>query len=75
MSCPNERPAREVAVEEFPTARAAIEHARAAGGRAVRLAGACGVISAEDAQWLEANGFGFAYLHELRGRVVSVPVN
>ena len=75
MACPNEEPAREIEMTEFPTARAAIDHARAAGGRAIRLGTQNVVVSAADAEWLEAFGSVFAYLHEVQGRIVTVPIN
>ncbi len=76
MPCTNdEQPDREIDVTEFPTARAAIDHARTAGGRALSWGGRFVVVSAVDAEWLAAHGFVFAYLHELHGRLVTVPVN
>ena len=75
MSCPNEQPDREIEMTEFTTARAAIAHARSTGGRALALGSRFVVVSAEDAEWLETFGSAFAYLHEVRGRVVTVPVN
>jgi hypothetical protein len=75
MACPHEQPDREIEVTEFDTAREAIEHAGATGGRAVLLGGRHAVVPAADAEWLEWFGAAFAYLHELNGRVVTVPVN
>jgi hypothetical protein len=75
MACPNEQPDREIDMTEFPTARAAIAHARTTGGRALSLGGRSVVVSAADAEWLEGFGSAFAYLHELHGRIVTVPVN
>ncbi len=75
MACPTEQPEREIDFAEFPTARDAIAHAHAAGGRAIRVGSRTYVVSVEDAQWLEGFGTAFAYLHEVQGRIVTVPVN
>ena len=75
MACPNEQPDREIEMTEFPTARAAIDHARATGARALALGSRFVVVSAADAEWLETFGSAFAYLHEIQGRIVTVPVN
>ena len=75
MACPNEQPDREIEMTEFPTAQAAIAHARATGGRALALGSRYVVVSVEDAAWLEGFGSAFAYLHEMHGRIVAVPVN
>jgi hypothetical protein len=75
MSCPNEQPGREIDFEEFPTARGAIDHARASGARAIRVGSRTYVVSAADAAWLEDFGSAFCYLHEVQGRIVTIPVN
>ena len=75
MSCPNEQPDREIEMTEFPTARAAIAHARSTGARALALGNRFVVVLAADAEWLETFGSVFAYLHEVQGRVVTIPVN
>ena len=75
MACPNEQPDREIDMTEFPTARAALAHARATGGRALALGSRFVVVPAADAEWLEWFGSSFAYLHEMHGRIVTIPVN
>jgi hypothetical protein len=75
MAPANERPDREIDMTEFPTARAAIAHARDTGARALRMGGRTLVVSRADAEWLEMSGAVFAYLHEVQGRLVTVPVN
>jgi hypothetical protein len=60
---------------EFPTARAAINHARTTGGRAIRMGGRNYMLNSADAEWLESFGSLFAYLHELDGQITTVPVN
>ena len=45
------------------------------GGRALALGGRYVVVAAGDAEWLEGFGSAFAYLHELHGRIVSIPIN
>jgi hypothetical protein len=65
----------ELEVTEFRTARGAVEHARGAGGRAIRLGGRNLVVREPDAEWLAGAGVGFYYLCEHRGRIVTVPVN
>ncbi len=75
MSCPNEQPDREIDLAEFLTARAAIDYARTTGGRALSWGGRFVVVSADDAAWLAAFGSVFAYLHDLRGQIVTIPVN
>jgi hypothetical protein len=59
----------------FPTARAALAHARANSGKALRLDGENLVVRPEDADALAAAGVYFAYLGEHRGRIMTVPVN
>src|SRR5262249_20826381 len=61
---------RTIDAREFPTARAAIRHHVAAGGKAIRLDGRNLVVSTPDADYLEVAGVAFAYLSEYRGRVV-----
>jgi hypothetical protein len=75
MAPANEQPDRAIDMTEFPTARAAIAHARETGARAIRMGGRNVVVSREDAEWLETSGAVFAYLHELQDRIVTVPVN
>ena len=75
MAPANDRPDREIEMHEFPTARAAIESARATGGRAIRMGGRSLVVARADAEWLERFGSVFAYLHEVGGRLVTIPVN
>ena len=75
MAPANDRPDRQIELTEFPTARAAIAHARAAGGRAIRMGGRSLVVDRADAEWLERFGSAFAYLHAVGGRVVTIPVN
>jgi hypothetical protein len=60
---------------EFPTDRAAINHARATGEQALSLGSRFVVVSPEDAEWLVTFGTAFAYLHEVQGRIVTVPAN
>ncbi len=59
----------------FATAHQAIQHARAAGRKAIRLGDQTLVVRGEDADRLESAGVYFAYLSEHQGRVVTVPVN
>ena len=76
MACTNdEQPDREIDVTEFPTARAAIDGARSTGGRALVLGSRYVMVSAADAECLEVFGSVFAYLHDLRGQIVTIPVN
>ena len=60
---------------EFPSAREAVQHAAANGGKAIRMGGRNLVASEPDAQFLAALGIEFAYLCEHKGRIVTVPVN
>jgi hypothetical protein len=61
---------------EFRTAREAIQYARAGQGlAAIRLEGTVLVVSRQAAEQLELAGIGFAFLHELYGRIMTVPVN
>jgi hypothetical protein len=66
---------REITITVFPTQRAALDHAHATGGRAIRVASRNLVVGAEDARWLEETGAVFFYLHELDGQIAIVPVN
>jgi hypothetical protein len=75
MACENEVPDREIWIDEFPTARAAVEHDRATGGEAILLGRRNLVVAEADAEWLKASGTAFAFLYEVEGRVVTVPVN
>jgi hypothetical protein len=60
---------------ECATAREAVEQARALRGRAIRLDSKYLVVREEDAQRLAAAGISFAWLSELRGLILWVPVN
>ena len=60
---------------EFATAREAIEHARAQQPVAITVGGRYRVVTRAEAHRLEAAGVAFAYLNEVDGRVVTVPVN
>jgi hypothetical protein len=53
----------------------AIAHARVAGGTAILLDAQHLVVPQEEAERLQAAGVSFAYLFELGGRVMTVPVN
>jgi len=59
----------------FPTARAALAHAQAAGGEAIRLDGDHLVVRRQDADQLAAAGVYFAYLCDHHGQIMTVPVN
>jgi hypothetical protein len=62
-------------IRALPPIQAATRHARATGGRALALGAQHVVVTAADAEWLEGFGSAFAYLHEVHGRVVTIPVN
>ncbi len=59
----------------FATARAAIAHARDAGGTAILLDAQHLVVPQQEAERLQAVGVSFAYLFEHGGRIMTVPVN
>jgi hypothetical protein len=59
----------------FTTARAAITHAQASGGAAIRLEGDNLVVRPQDADQLAAAGVYFAYLCDHHGQIMTVPVN
>jgi hypothetical protein len=60
---------------DFPTAADAIRFARENRPVAIAIGGRYRVVIRTEAERLEAAGTAFAYLHEIDGRVVSVPVN
>ncbi len=59
----------------FSSARAAIAHAQATGGEAIRLDGDHLVVRPQDADQLAAVGVYFAYLCDHHGQILTVPVN
>jgi hypothetical protein len=61
--------------KEFAAAADAVRYALALRPVAIAIDGGYRVVTRDDADRLEATGTAFAYLHEVDGRVVSVPVN
>ena len=61
---------------EFASASEAIQHTDASGVRvAIRVDGKYLVVEEAQAHRLVAAGVSFAYLHDHKGRIVTVPVN
>ena len=62
--------------EEFATADEAVQHYHASGrGEAILLGGRYYVVSNSDAERLESTGVPFAYVYDVEGQVVTIPVN
>jgi hypothetical protein len=70
-----DRRAARAAESEFPTAIEAIRFARAQRPVAITIDGRHRVVTQAEADRLAAAGIEFAYLTEVDGRVVAVPVN
>jgi hypothetical protein len=67
---------RPLRATEFATAREAVRHAKTRSGlRAIVLDGKHLVVSQEQSEVLETAGVAFAYLNNLGGQIVTVPVN
>jgi hypothetical protein len=70
-----DRRAAWAAGSDFPTAIEAVRYARAHRPVAITVGGRHQVVTQAEADRLAAAGVGFAYLTEVDGRVVTVPVN
>ena len=61
---------------EFDSAHEAIQFTDASGrGEAITVGGKFLVVDQTEADRLAATGVSFAYLHDHKGRIVTVPVN
>ncbi|MCC6680501.1 MAG: hypothetical protein IT445_06320 [Phycisphaeraceae bacterium] len=66
----------EIKATEFPNAHEAIQYTDASGrGEAVYVDGLYLVVEQREADRLQAAGVEFAYLHDHKGRIVTIPVN
>lgn len=66
----------EIRAIEFDTASEAIQYTDASGrGVAIRLEGKNLVVEEAEADRLAARDVSFAFLHDHKGRIVTVPVN